>query len=202
MISPKVLSDQRLINGRLKWSDVQSDMYNSACSVSSVTTAHTHMGSRKCSLINTPLSGIPAGTADPSPVWAERLHNPFEREKYGGLLGDISFPPRQQVLCVQGYWTLQTIYYPECLRCGFELQMPSSAGKLLVRQRRASVVLRSQCCWDCDVAVQFTEDLLSWNQPVDCYVCLDKQPVSQNDEAVKTGLRNVSSLSWFSVKCG
>lgn len=75
-------------------------------------------------------------------------------EKYGGLLGDISFPPRQQVLCVQGYWTLQTIYYPECLRCGFELQMPSSAGKLLVRQRRATVVLQSQendfrqCCWE------------------------------------------------------
>ncbi len=41
---------------------------------------YTHTRSRKCSLINTPLSGIPAGLADPSPIWVEHLHNPFERE--------------------------------------------------------------------------------------------------------------------------
>lgn len=188
---------------------------------SAVSLQHTHTRSRKCSLINTPLSGIPADLADPFPIWAEHLHNPFEREKYGGLLGDISFPPRQQVLCVHGYWILQTIYYPSVwgvdLNCKC-LHPPANSswggeGPPFCSQRYFWQTWENdfrQCCRESaagtvmwlyslqKIHCEYEQLRRSGNQPV----CLDKRPVSQNYGAVKTGLNNMLFLGWFSIKCG
>lgn len=143
-----------------------------------------HNRSRKCSQINTMLSGIPAETSDPSRIPSERLHHPSERERErlvrwyfislkatGALCSGILNPANNLVPRVP-VWALH-------LNCKC-LDLPAdSSGSVSDSLRKVNQQRGLICGCTLNRFVVYQQLHRSGSRPIDCYVCFQRRPVNQ-----------------------